>query len=256
MAGDGRHWLERLVKMTRPDLAVCNSRFSATCLARWLSVPRTEVVYCPVSAPSSSPHDDRPAVRRALATPADDVVVVQVSRLEAWKGQRELLRACVGLRDVPGWTCWIAGGAQRPAEAALLDELKAIARDGGIENRVRFLGERRDVPALLRAADVFCQPNVGPEPFGLSLVEALHAGLPVVTSGIGGACEIVDDSCGVLTPPGDVAAVGKALRRLITDADVRAALGRAARLRPDALCSPRQQMPRIEQVLSSVAYAC
>ena len=53
------------------------------------------------------------------------------------------------------------------------------------------------MPALLAAADLFCQPNTAPEPFGLSLVEALQAGLPVVTSGIGGACEIVDASCGV-----------------------------------------------------------
>ena len=68
---------------------------------------------------------------------------------------------------------------------------------------MRFLGQREDVPRLMAAADVFCQPNTGPEPFGIVLVEALYAGLPVVTSGFGGAAEIVDQTCGVLTAPGD-----------------------------------------------------
>ena len=64
----------------------------------------------------------------------------------------------------------------------------------------------------MAAADVFCQPNTGPEPFGIVLVEALHAGLPVVTSGFGGAAEIVEQTCGFLTTPGDTVAVATALR--------------------------------------------
>jgi glycosyltransferase involved in cell wall biosynthesis len=99
---------------------------------------------------------------------------------------------------------------------------------------------------------MYCQPNVRPEAFGISLVEALAAGLPVVTSDIGGACEIVDNSCGVLTPPGDVDALAAALRRVASDAGLRARLGAAAAVRPEALCNVPRQMRRIEQVLSSV----
>ena len=150
-------------------------------------------------------------MRRSLKTPAQDVVVIQVSRLESWKGQHVLLDALARIRDVGGWTCWIAGGAQRPSDVRYREQLEAIATQGGIADRVRFLGERNDVPALLAAADLFCQPNTAPEPFGLSLVEALQAGLPVVTSGVGGACEIVDGSCGLLTPPGDSMALADAL---------------------------------------------
>jgi len=190
-----------------------------------------------------------------LNTADDEVVVVQVSRLEAWKGQKVLLAALSRLRESPGWTCWIVGGAQRGTELAYLRDLKAMASDGGIADRVRFLGERSDVPTVLGAADVFCQPNTSPEPFGIALVEALHAGLPVVTSGIGGACEIVDGSCGVLTPPGDAAALSIALQQLIVDRDLNARLGAAARRRPDALCDASRQMRRIHEVLSSVAVA-
>ena len=73
------------------------------------------------------------------------------------------------------------GGAQRSHEAVYLAELRQAADRAGIGDRVRFLGQRTDVPDLLAAADVFCQPNTGPEPFGIAFVEALYAGLPVVT---------------------------------------------------------------------------
>lgn len=256
MAGEGRHWLERLARRVRPDVAICNSQFSAAQLSRWLTDAHVEQVYYPVSAPAHPVAErDRSATRRTLDTPESSIVIAQVSRLEPWKGQHVLLEALTHLRAVPGWTCWIVGGAQRPEEVTYRDHLEAIARDGGIADRVRFLGQRRDVPTLLAAADLFCQPNTAPEPFGLSLVEALQAGLPVVTSGVGGACEIVDASCGLLTSPGDASGLADALKRLVIDRELRARLGDAARRRPSVLCDASRQMRRIHQVLSSVAAA-
>jgi glycosyltransferase involved in cell wall biosynthesis len=252
MAGEGRHWLERLARRRRPDLAICTSRFSAERTSKWLSRAQIAHVYCPVSRPDVEGCVTRAAVRRRLETDERDVVIVQVSRLEAWKGQRVLLDGLSRLRDVPGWTCWIVGGAQAASERKYLAELEAFARAAGIDHRVRFAGERSDVPAVLAAADIFCQPNTSPEPFGLAMVEALRAGLPVVTSGIGGACEIVDGSCGVLTPPRDAAALSAALGRLITDDHFRARLGVHARLRPYEICDPTRQMRRIHELLSSV----
>ena len=256
MAGEGSHWLERLARLVRPDLAICNSQFSASRLAQWMTGAQVEQVYYPVSAPALAvTRQERAAIRQELDTPASDVVIVQVSRLEAWKGQHVLLEALTELRDVAGWSCWIIGGAQRPSEAAYRRQLETIADEGGIAARVRFTGERQDVPKLLGAADLFCQPNTSPEPFGLSLVEALHAGLPVVTSSIGGACEIVDASCGLLAPPSDSRALAAALKRLIVDPALRARLSAAARHRPVVLCDASRQMRRIHQVLSSVTAA-
>jgi glycosyltransferase involved in cell wall biosynthesis len=253
MAGEGRHWLERLCRRTGPDLAICNSRFTAAAASKWLPQAHVEHVYCPVSREGGQDIEARGRLRQQFDTPADDVVIVQVSRLEAWKGQHVLISALAGLRDVPTWTCWIAGGPQRQEDAAYLRDLQALARLHGVADRIRFLGERRDVPAVLRAADIFCQPNTSPEPFGLSLVEALLAGLPVVTSGIGGACEIVDQTCGVLTPPGDVSALAGALRRLILQPALARQFRDAAVARPRTICDPSRQMHRIQQVLSSVA---
>ena len=251
MAGEGRHWLERLCRLTRPDVVVCNSRFAATQTARWLRSSRIEHVYYPVSVRRSDDGAQPLKLRAECDTPAGDVVIAQISRLEAWKGQHVLLSALATLRDVPGWTCWLVGGAQKPDEARYLDELKALARATGIESRIRFLGERRDVPAVLDAADVFCQPNTSPEPFGIALVEAQQARLPVVTSGLGGALEIVDGECGVLTEPGAVNALADGLRRLILDRDVRTRLGIQSRRRADELCNAPRQIRRIEALLAT-----
>ncbi len=253
MATDGRHWLERLCRIVRPDLALCNSRFTARLASTWLPNTSTEVVYCPVSgSPRAESIDRRSSLRRSLRASSDDVVLVQVSRLEAFKGQHVLLDALSRLTDLPRWTCWIVGGAQRASELAYLHRLQALARDRGLADRVRFTGERDDVPGLLSAADIYCQPNTEPEGFGLTFIEAMREGLPVVTSGIGGACEIVDGSCGVLTTPGDAESLAASLRRLIVDADFRSRLGLDARKRPAELCDPALQMRRIQALLNAV----
>jgi glycosyltransferase involved in cell wall biosynthesis len=113
----------------------------------------------------------REAVRRELETASEAVVIVQVSRLEEWKGHRALLTALGLLRDVSGWTCWIVGGVQQAREAPYLESLKNLAADLQIKDRIRLVGQRSDVPRLFAAADLFCQPNSGPEPFGIVFVE-------------------------------------------------------------------------------------
>ena len=195
---------------------------------------------------------DRAGIRARLRTPAEDVALLQASRMEPWKGHRVLVQALETLRRVDGWTCWIAGGAQRPHEEAHLAELYVLATQLGIAHRIRFLGHRDDVPALMASADVLCQPNLGPEPFGIAFVEGMHAGLPVVATSIGGAREIVAPTCGVLVPPDDPAALGEALRGLVLDPAARERLGGAGPAHARALCDPVQQATRLRDVLEDV----
>lgn len=243
-------WLDRWAARTAPDVVIANSQFTATPAAKLFEGAPVEVVYLPVPAPEPF---DRAAARRAvraeLGTPDDAVVVLQASRLEEWKGQCVHLDALARLKDVPGWVAWFAGGAQKVGEAFYRTELERIAASAGIADRVRFLGQRADVPRLVAAADIYCQPNTGPEPFGLVYVEALAAGLPVVASGFGGAVEIVDDRCGALTPPGDAGAVAAALRELISDPVRRAALGAAGPRRATELCDPAAALARLASLI-------
>jgi glycosyltransferase involved in cell wall biosynthesis len=144
----------------------------------------------------------------------------------------------------------MAGGPQKSGEEAYLAGLKSLADRAGIADRVRFLGQRRDVPRLMAAADIHCQPNTGPEPFGIVFVEALYSGLPVVTVAMGGAAEIVDGTCGIAVPtPGTPAAVADALARLVGDPELRRRLGSAGPVRAAELCDPDRQAGRLAEAI-------
>lgn len=247
-AARGTHWLERWARRTPPDLAVCNSEYTARALRSFFPSARAEVVYCPVDLPDLAPfrtRESRAAVRAELDTPPDAAVIIQVSRMEACKGHSLHLRALSSLAGLEGWVCWMVGGGQRPRERAYEEGLKAEARSLGLDGRVRFAGQRRDVPRLLAAADIYAQPNTAPESFGLTFVEAMHAGLPVVTTALGGACEVVDDSCGLLVPPGDAASLAAQLRRLLEDKSLRARFRESGPARARLLCDPQAQAERL-----------
>jgi glycosyltransferase involved in cell wall biosynthesis len=251
----GWHWLERWARRSPPDLVVANSYATeASVCANLFPATRCEVLYLPVAAPELS---DRAAVRdevrRALLTQQAAVVIVTACRLEPLKGHGVLLDALGRLAKLPGWVCWIAGGPQRPEEEHYFDGLRSQAIWHGIDNRVWFLGQRADVGRLLAAADVHCQPNTAPESFGIAFVEALYAGLPVVTSDLGGAREIVREDCGVLVPAGDPAALAEALWGLAADPDRRARVRARAPKRAAELCDPRSQLGKLQGALRSVA---
>ena len=248
----GRTWSERWATLTRPAAIISNSHYTAVSISPVFPAVRSAVVYAPVPAPSRITAGERQQIRATLGIPdASTCVLVLAARFERWKGHVELLTA---LADVSGdWRLWIAGAPQKGGEADYLSGLRSQCTARGLADRVQFLGERRDVPALLQAADVHCQPNTTPEPFGLAFIEALYAGLPVVTTDMGGAAEILTRECGVLLPPGDQAALRTALRRLIENPDARRLLGAAGPRRALALCDPTRQLTQLASVVEAVA---
>lgn len=250
-AANGTRWLERWARFTPPDLTIANSRFTAGTLPRLYSGIPVEILHCPVASPHMQHfHAERSETRAEFRTAPDAVVIIQVSRLEPYKGHLLHLEALGILRDVPGWICWQVGGAQRPHEARYMEELVRAADRLGVAERVRFLGQRSDVPRLLAGADIHCQPNVSPEPFGIAFVEALYAGLPVVTTPIGGAKEIVNGSCGILVRPGDAGALADALGSLIQDPALRSRLAGAGPARARTVSDPAAQLARLGELLA------
>ena len=249
---DGSHWLERLAKRTRPDLILGNSKYSTESVSVLYPNTTVEIVYCPVSPPQMNAPSVRAAKRVELATSESATVIVQVGRMERWKGYDTHLQALAKLDKTLDWVCWIVGGAQRASERKYFDELKDLARELGIGERVRFAGQRDDVNELLGAADVYCQPNTAGEPFGISFIEALYAGLPVVTSDTGAAREIVDETCGVRVPAGEVETLAQELRRLIESHDLRVQLGQRGRRRAEQLCDPGTQLHKFQSCINSL----
>ena len=247
---DGRSLVERWAARTPADLVIANSVWTSGTAAAIQPVAPIAVIHPPVTVPA--PDGSRVTHRRALRAGEDDVVILSASRLEPWKGHRNLIRALAQIRSSRQWRVWIAGAAQRPHEHDYLAELRTMVASLGVDARVQFLGERRDVPALMQAADVYCQPNDGPEPFGVVFAEALLSGLPVVTADMGGAPEIVSAECGTLVPAGDAQALTAALEALIDDAALRARLGAAGPRHAAARCAPAAVLPKLEKALAEL----
>jgi glycosyltransferase involved in cell wall biosynthesis len=247
-----RNPIEFLAGLQRPDLVIANSRFTASSLPlHFTRVPPHVVVPCPVTPPPPLPgQEERRRIRADFDTPPESVLIVLAGRPEAWKGHALLLESLALLRSLPDWSCWIIGGPFDTAQAAFLEKLRAFAGESGIAERVRFLGQRQDVPKLLAAADIFCHPNLTPEPFGIVFIEALYAGLPVVSADHGGAQEIVDPSCGRLVKPGDVQELAAVLENLIRDSSLRASLSRNAPVRGAVVSDPARILARTHEQLA------
>jgi glycosyltransferase involved in cell wall biosynthesis len=250
----GKHWTERWSRRrTNPDLVVCNSRFTAGSAATVYPNAVKRVLYCPVELnnPLVSVFE-RKRIREEFNTRDNAVVIVQVSRMERWKGQLLHLEALSKLKSNTDWVGWFVGGPQRPDEQAFFQELRNEAVRLGISERVRFLNERCDVSQLLKAADIYCQPNVAPEPFGIALIEALNASLPVVATGMGGAAEIVDSSCGLLVEAANAQQIAARLRLLIEEPELRRRLGESGPARARALCDPATRIVELSDMLTRI----
>jgi glycosyltransferase involved in cell wall biosynthesis len=246
----GKNPIDRLAKFTPPDLVIANSRYTQQHLpCLYPNIP-DRVIYCPVAPIElAHPQQVRHRVRQQVGTAADTTVIVQVSRLESWKGHSLAIAALAQIQDLPNWEYWIVGGIQRDSEREYHQQLQHQVHRLGLERRVRFLGERQDVPDLLVAADIFCQPNLSAEPFGIAFIEALYAGLPVVTTAIGGGGEIVTPACGYAVQPGNIDEIAAALRELVEHPAKRQQFRTAAIDRATELCAPRQQIMRLDRAI-------
>ena len=162
-----------------------------------------------------------PELRSVLGIPPDAFVVGWLGRMTEIKRADVLLRAFAAISDQSHLL--LAGdGPLRPS-------LEGLARELGVGSRVHFAGFRDDVGAVYAACDVVALTSAN-EGTPVSVIEALAAGVPVVSTNVGGVADIVDDGrTGLLAPPGDVAAIASGLRRLADHPEERLRMGESAR---------------------------
>ncbi len=161
--------------------------------------------------------------RKQMAAP-DEKIVIHVSNFRDVKRPRDVVRAFAQ-----------ASGKQK-ARLVLVGDgpevgaCKDLARELGVFSRCSFIGTYDAIWELLPQADLFFLPSEY-ESFGLSALEAMACGVPVIASNTGGLPEVVTPDCGVLLAPGDVAGMAKALTELLGDDARRKQMGAAARER-------------------------
>ena len=176
----------------------------------------------------------RPNVRRELALADDELLIVAIGNLYPVKGHRVLIEALAELarRDSAArWRLAIAGRGEEE------EALRRSADEGGIRDRVHFLGFRVDVPDILAAADIYAMPSLS-EGHPLALLEAMFAGVPIVASNVGGIPEVVSDAeHALLVPSQSARPLADAVNALLLDPELRRRLAAVARQRADSLFS-------------------
>ncbi|MDE2005288.1 MAG: glycosyltransferase family 4 protein [Rhodospirillales bacterium] len=163
-----------------------------------------------------------PEAPRAAGSGGPGCAILSVGALTPRKGHDVLIRALGRLFDLD-WHLTIVGAARDPAHAAALAALVAALR---LDGRVRFAGapDAAALAALWHASDMFALASSW-EGYPTTTAEALRHGLPVAATAAGG---LVPPEAGVVCSPGDIDQLAKALRRMIFDADLRAAMAEAA----------------------------
>ncbi len=228
---------------------------------------RVGVIYNGVDlSPYRQSPPDRAAIRREMNVEEDALVIMQVARLVPIKDHQTALKALAEARrerERPEFSAefspeFSAGNSGRsrsrlarlvlvgegPEESAIRETIARL----GLQDCVRLLGLRSDVSRLLRAADVFLLSSIN-EGIPLTVIEAMAAGLPVVSTAAGGVGEVVlDGKTGLLAPVGDAEGLARHLLHLSENAAERKRLGDAGRERAFALYDEEQMLASYERL--------
>jgi glycosyltransferase EpsD len=207
--------VERLLSRRTDLLITMNSEDHRR--AKTFHAKRTEMVNgvgIDLSRFSEAAPEQKAQVRRELGLKEGDIFAFTVGNVIPRKNQAVLIRAARELAD-PRFHLFIAG------DGPLEGELKALARELGVEDRVHLLGFRRDVYRLSSAADIFLFSS-RQEGLSVSVMEAMACGLPIVASSIRGNTDLIDPGQGgFLVEPNDATGFADAIRRILTEPGIR-----------------------------------
>lgn len=217
--------LMRNLALRVPDAVVCNSestRYTITSGCAGGSRPATRV---------HTVFDGIHCTPLREATARDHKRVLMLGRIAEWKGQHVFVEAAQHLAARATDTqLLMAGGATTAADLEYERRLRALVETARLSDRVKFLGVVHDVPGLLQTVDLVVHCSVSPEPFGLVIIEAMAAAVPVVASNLGGPSEIIQDGVnGRLYAAGDARALAQIVGELLCQPDTRRRLGSAGR---------------------------
>lgn len=221
--------LESVAARVPAALVVASSRESVEAQRRLTPHRRVELVHPGIDVAEVRSRKGSGAEIRASHGWGDRRMVGIVGRLQEWKGQDVFLRAAAQVAAAhPDAAFAVVGGALLGWEGDYPEQLRRLADELGIADRVHFAGHQDDVYPWFDACDVVVHASLG-EPFGLVLVEAMALGKPLVATAAGGPTEIiVDGESGLLVPPGDPDSMAEAISSVLDDDGLRARLGTGA----------------------------
>lgn len=181
------------------------------------------------------------------------LVVGLIGRISPWKGQDVFLRAIQQIHaEFPNVRFQVVGSALF-GETAYAAQVQRLSTELGLDRCVEFCGFVRDVQKHIAGLDVVVHASTIPEPFGQVIIEGMAAGKPVIATRGGGPNEIVIDGVsGVLIPMNDVDALASAMRKLLSDADLRERLGAGGRQRVQEAFRIETTANKVSQIYSAL----
>jgi glycosyltransferase involved in cell wall biosynthesis len=200
--------------------------------------------------------EQRRLMRRDLGIPLEVPVVASFGGLERRKGQDCLVSAAAHVvKTIPQAQFLIVGGdAPGAKKDGYADMVRGLAKQLGLEQNVRFLGPRADIPSLMCGVDVVAQPSLieaGP----LVPLEAMASALPVVATNVGANPEEVDDGVtGVLVPVADPGRMAQEIISLLQDQPRRKQMGAAGRRRVEEHFELKKQAEKVAEIYESLFY--
>ena len=210
----------QLLSFRLADAVICNSQAAAARLHK-AGLPSRKTVVIPNGLPPAVFEETAPAIPRVSGTPRIAMIARMNSRS---KNHVSLLRAvALAQAEIPSLEVLLAG------DGPLRTDLEAEARQLGLAEKVRFLGDRRDIPAILASVDACVLPSRS-ESLSNSILESMAQGVPVIATRVGGNEELLGDGRGILVPPDDDRALASALVTLLLSDDLRHRLGAAGRV--------------------------
>jgi glycosyltransferase involved in cell wall biosynthesis len=185
-------------------------------------------------APESHPSEP-PVSEPSISEPKPQLDIGLIATFARWKGHDLFLEAAAKvIQALPeeNLQFWIVGGAVYKTQGSQFSEqeLRELATHQGIIDQVVFAGFQTDVQALYHQLDIVVHASTQPEPFGMTIIEAMACGKPVIVSQAGGAAELFNPNVDALGfRPGDADALAQAMRCLIISPELRTQLAENAR---------------------------
>ena len=228
-------------RLVHAIIAVCES-IKRGLVAAGVPAAKITVIYSGTDVERFHPGVDGSPVRRELGFDPDDQVVTQIG-VRSWKGWDDVLDAMPRVVERVPRARLLLVGAPLPRIA----EITAAARERGVDGRVRVIGHRTDIPAVLAASDVVVDASYAGLGITGAIREALACERPVVATALEGNPELVlDGETGLLVPPRTPAALADAIVRLLGDPTAAQTMARAGRKRVEAQFSLQAKLDATE----------
>jgi len=252
---DGRRLSRAVLRRvsSRCDAAIAISHYIAQEAAAYLpSAVHPAVVYNIVNAPVDI--DDEGMSDAPVRKPAGETWFATIGGLTPLKGHDVFLKAAAVVSRARPDARFLVVGSNQYATEQRMDypgQLRALARELGLDGVVRFLGERQDVPRLLRDIDVVVQSNTAPEAFGRTVAEAMGAGIPVIASRAWSFRELIDEGrTGWLVEPGDVDGLAACMLNAAANPAERHDIGQRARTFITGITAPSTSVAAFHAVVA------